>query len=64
MTRKISEIAKEITQEWVNVHYAAKPYLKAMLELEDITDYYGFDSASSVINYFLSNARSFRGKKS
>jgi hypothetical protein len=56
-------IANEIRREWKNVNYAAQPYLSAMLLLNSIKDTYGYDSASSVIRYFLSNASGFRGEK-
>ncbi len=62
MPRKIHEIAKEITQEWKNINYAAKPYLEAMLKLETVNDNYGMDDGKSIVLYFLSNARSFKGE--
>lgn len=66
--RKIREIASEICHHWTdkngksNVHFAAKPYLQAMLQLDTVNDYYGFDSGKSIVNYFLCNANSFRGE--
>lgn len=62
-TRPIHEIAKEIAQDWKNVNFAAKPYLEAMMDLDQITDSYGSDSAKSIIAYFLNNAGSWRGPK-
>ena len=62
MTRPIYEIAREIRADWKNVNYAAKPYLDAMRDLTNITDTYGYDSAKSVVLYFLSNASSWRGE--
>ncbi len=59
--RKISEIAGEIESTWTNVNYAARPYLDAMHSLGSVRDYFGSDSADSVILYFLSNARAYRG---
>ena len=69
--RPIREIAADIESAWrVNpgdlrsagiVNYAAKPYLQAMFSLNSIDDAYGMDSGRSVVAYFLSNARSFRG---
>jgi len=53
----INTIAREITREWKNVNYAAKPYLDAMLTIEKPTDNYYQDSADSVVRYFLANAR-------
>jgi len=62
-TRPIYEIAKDIMQDWKNVNYGAKPYLQAMLSLDKITDAFGDDSAKSIVNYFLSNARTWQGAK-
>jgi len=59
--RPIYEIAREIRRSWNPVNYAAKPYLDAMTQLSTITEKYGYDSAKSVILYFLSNAASWRG---
>ena len=59
--RTISEIAGEIESTWANVNYAARPYLDAMHSLGSVRDYFGSDSADSVILYFLSNARAYRG---
>lgn len=65
MARPIHEIAEEINLYWrqqgKGVNYAAKPYLRAMFDLDSINDKYGEDSAKEIILYFLSNASSFRG---
>lgn len=62
--RPISEIAREIKKEWGSkVNFGAKPYLDAMYCLTDKNSRYGFDSANSVVNYFLANASTFRGEK-
>lgn len=61
MSRKVSEIAKEIRSDWKPVHDWAVPYLEAMDVIEDVTDRYYEDSASSVIRYFLGNARTWKG---
>lgn len=58
----ISEIAREVYKEWKPVHAWAKPYLEAMVTLESINDNYGSDSGKSIVAYFLSNARSFKGE--
>lgn len=61
--RKIYEIAEEIRRDWRPVNYAAKPYLDAMMSLENVSDdNYGHDSSKSVVLYFLSNAGSWRGE--
>jgi hypothetical protein len=61
-TRTISEIAIEIKQDWKNPNYGAVPYLDAMLSINNINDDYFQDSASSVVIYFLSNARTWKGE--
>jgi len=62
MPRPIYEIAAEIRADWKKVNYAAKPYLDAMRSLDKITDNYGYDTGESVVLYFVSNARSWRGE--
>lgn len=57
----ISTIAREISREWKNVNYAAKPYLQAMRSLDSANDSFGYDSAKSIVSYFLSNASGYRG---
>jgi hypothetical protein len=60
--RTLSAIAREIRATWPNINYAAKPYLNAMSGLGSIKDTYGYDSASSVVAYFLANAGTWRGE--
>jgi hypothetical protein len=59
--RTLSEIALEIKRDWKQVNYAARPYLWAMGSFNTVDDTFGFDSARSVVLYFLSNASSWRG---
>lgn len=59
---QISAIAKIVKQDWQNAYFGAVPYLKAMSQLEDINQMYYEDSAASVVRYFLSNAKSWRGE--
>jgi len=61
MPRPLHEIAREIRSDWKPVDYAAKPYLEAMLELENVNDQYGADSGRYIVEYFLSNAGKWRG---
>jgi hypothetical protein len=61
--RPLWQIAQEIKRDWKNVNFAAKPYLEAMGQLDKITDKYMYDSAVSVVLYFLSNASSWKGDK-
>jgi hypothetical protein len=62
-TRTLSVIASEVKRDWQNVNFAAKPYLDAMSSLNSINDSYGWDSAKSIVLYFLSNASSWKGEK-
>jgi hypothetical protein len=59
--RPLHEIARDIKTNWPKVNYAAQPYLDALHELESVDDMYYADPASHIVNYFLSNARSWRG---
>lgn len=62
--RSLRLIALEIREDWgfrVSVH--AKPYLRAMSELNSIDDTYLADSGRSVVSYFLANASTWRGPK-
>ena len=59
--RPLSTIACDIRRHWPKVNYAAVPYLQAMAQLNKITDNYYHDEAKSIVIYFLSNARSWRG---
>ena len=67
MTRSISAVAGDIASAWHQqkggVNYAAKPYLAAMFELDTIDDKFMFDSARTVLVYFLGNAKTFRGPR-
>lgn len=60
--RPLHEIADEIRRDWGrDVNYAAKPYLDAMTGLNSIEGNYGMDTADSIVAYFLSNARTWKG---
>ncbi len=60
--QSISTIAREISRNWKNVNYAAKPYLQAMYSLDSVKDSYYEDSAKSIVSYFLCNASGYRGE--
>ena len=60
--RPIKLIAQDIEMDWGNMSPYAKPYWEAMRELTWITDSYYYDSAESVLRYFLSNAQSWKGE--
>jgi hypothetical protein len=60
--RPLHEIAREIRDDWGRkVNYAAVPYLRAMLEMESIEEYYGADGGDGIVARFLGNASSWRG---
>ena len=61
MARPLYTIAAEIRRNWKTVSPYAAPYLQAMGTLNSIEDNYGFDSAYSIVSYFLANAGSWRG---
>jgi hypothetical protein len=61
MHRPLYEIAREIRRDWVKPNYAAKPYLDAMRDLDQVSDNYGYDTGCSIVSYFLSNASTWRG---
>jgi hypothetical protein len=61
-TRPLYQIASEIRKDWKPVHPFAVPYLEAMATLNSIEDNYIYDSGKSVVVYFLSNARTWRGE--
>jgi hypothetical protein len=59
--RPLYEVAEEIRKDWLNVYFGAVPYLEAMSSLNSINDMYGCDKGRSIVAYFLSNARTWRG---
>jgi hypothetical protein len=61
MNRELWQIAEEIKKDWIRVSPYASPYLEAMYSLRTINDKYGYDSAKSIVLYFLCNARAWRG---
>jgi hypothetical protein len=59
--RSLSTIAMEIRKDWKKPYFGAVPYLQAMMCLNSVNDYYGFDDGKSIVLYFLANASSWRG---
>jgi hypothetical protein len=60
-TRPLYIIAQDIQRTWTKPYFGAIPYIRAMQQLDSITDNYGYDSAKSIVLYFLANASTFRG---
>lgn len=63
----LAGLARVVRQDWQkdgrsNVNFAARPYLSAMQDLNSLNDFFGCDSASSIVNYFLCNASGWRGE--
>jgi hypothetical protein len=61
--RPLFVIAREIEEDWKKVNFAAAPYLEAMGQLMTVHDMYHYDTARSVVGYFLANAQSWKGEK-
>ena len=61
MNRTLDVIARDISRDWTKPYFGAVPYLDAMRSLQSITDKYYYDSAESVVRYFLANATSWKG---
>jgi len=59
--RSVRDIATEISEDWGNVNYSARPYLSAMYTLDKVSDPYGADTGVGIVAYFLSNASSWQG---
>ena len=59
--RTISTIARDIGRDWQKMHFAARPYWVAMMQLETAGDMYGADNARDIVARFLCNAGSWRG---
>jgi len=60
--RSLSTIAREIRSDWKKPYLGAVPYLDAMLSLNSIDDEYYYDSAKTIVVYFLANAATYRGE--
>lgn len=56
MPRNVPEVAAEISKLWTKPYFGAVPYLAAMRAGD-----YGADGKESIVLYFLSNARTWRG---
>lgn len=60
--RSLSVIAAEIKATWPKVYFGAVPYLEAMETLDSVSDTYLYESAESIVRYFLANASSWRSE--
>jgi hypothetical protein len=57
----IRAIANIIKADWQKVYFGAKPYLSAMMCVENMNDAYGCEDGRTQVIYFLSNASTWRG---
>lgn len=62
MPRQLNEIADEIYANWKDPYFGAVPYIAAMRCLTDMSSVYGVENASSIVAYFLANAKTWRGE--
>jgi hypothetical protein len=63
VNRPISEIASEIKKEWdTKIYFGAKPYLDAMLCINEPNDTFGCEDGKTQVIYFLANASTYRGE--
>ena len=60
--RPLFIIAREINADWKKPYFGAVPYLEVMEDLTTLDDHIGADSAESIVRYFLSNAKTWRGE--
>lgn len=58
---KIREIALLVCADWKNIFYGAKPYLQAMLCVNELNDRYIAEDGRTQVVYFLGNAQTWRG---
>jgi hypothetical protein len=63
MQRSISIIAHDIAKDWLKPYFGAVPYIKAMKDLNSISDKYYHDDGREIVLRFLSNASTWRGEK-
>ena len=61
--RKLYEIAFDIHEDWHRLNFASMPYVKAMMCLESVRDYYGLKSGREIVKRFLATSSTWRGEK-
>jgi len=58
----LAAIASVIRRNWRPVYFGAKPYLDAMGSLHSVNDNFGCDPGREIVNYFLANAQTWKGR--
>ena len=62
-TLPLYEVAQIIRRDWgAKTYFGASPYISAMASLSSVDDNYGMESGRMIVNYFLSNARTWKGE--
>jgi hypothetical protein len=65
--RPIKAIVADVYTEWGDKvdtsGYAAKPYLKALSNVESAEEMYGDEKAEHLLRYLLSNLAQFKGQR-
>ncbi len=57
----ISKIAKVIKADWKTINPAAEDNLEAMFHINEPTDTYYADDGDTIVRYFLSNSKGWKG---
>lgn len=61
-SKKVHQFASEILEDWKTVQKSpAWPYLRAMFQLNYVSDNYYLESGRDIISRFLCNAQYWRG---
>jgi hypothetical protein len=59
--RTLREIAIDIKRNWPKMSPHAVPYVNSMGMLKTMDEDFYFDSADTIVSYFLANAQTWRG---
>lgn len=60
--RPLWDIAREIRSDWASPYFGAVPYIDALACLSRLSDRYGAVDGEELVQYFLSNAKTWRGE--
>lgn len=60
--RPLREIAAEIRADWKTPYFGAVPYIEALSACDSVADSFWQEDGRSIVLYFLSNARTWRGE--
>lgn len=61
--RYLKDIAADIKKDWKSWRTsAAEPYIRAMSEMYTIHENYYMETGEGIVQYFLSNASTWRGE--